>query len=740
MECSNSEIITKYSIEIILKQMTDSICLIKNKNGNYQIGFFIYFINKNIKIPTLMTKYDIIEQYKENILNVYYKNKNKIIKLGMKLYLNKEYDLSIIEIIEDKTDNIKYLEIDNNIFNKELETNYSKSSMYIIQYNNKKDLSISFGRIKGIIKSKITYSCYTNSHSKGLLIFNLSNNKIIGIHLENFNFCNKGILLKDIAKLIFKDQKYKNEENEIYLLINIEENDIKKRIYFLDNYDDDHNNLKQLDESNTELFINNNKIKYKKYFKPENEGKYKIKLKFKLYLKDCAYMFAGCKNIIKFNLINFKTKNVEDMRYMLYNCNMKDIDLFSFNTKNVKYMNYMFGFCKNLNGLNISLFDVKNVIDMSGLFKGCSSLKKLSDISKWNTKNINNMSYLFFGCSSILELPDISNWNMENVINMSYFFDDCSSLKLLPDISKWNIKSVTDISGIFKGCILLKSLPDISKWNTENLTHIDEIFYNCSSLKIIPDISKWNIKNVKYLRGMFERCSSLKTLPDISKWQIKNITDMSRMFKGCTSLISLPDISKLKDLFNVITIFDKNFFLKIFQRDKFVKPIKIILTGEKNVGCNSLAQISRGEELSDLYYPTHWDINKIDFFMKNKLIIINLCNGRDSYKNKMISSNKNTDIVIFVYDITKKSSFKSLDNRIAEVKEELNKFQGVIVGNKIDLIYEEKVTEDEGKEFAKKYNYKFYLASAKDNSKGFITFLEELVKDFINDKYKINLN
>ena len=41
-----------------------------------------------------------------------------------------------------------------------------------------------------------------------------------------------------------------------------------------------HDNLKELNELNTELYINNKKYKYKKYFIPEKEGIYSILLKF----------------------------------------------------------------------------------------------------------------------------------------------------------------------------------------------------------------------------------------------------------------------------------------------------------------------------------------------------------------------------------------------------------------------------------------------------------------------------
>ena len=61
-----------------------------------------------------------------------------------------------------------------------------------------------------------------------------------------------------------------------------------------------HDFLKELNESNTELYINNKKYKYEKYFIPEKEGDYNILLKFNILMTDCSFMFYNCGNIINF--------------------------------------------------------------------------------------------------------------------------------------------------------------------------------------------------------------------------------------------------------------------------------------------------------------------------------------------------------------------------------------------------------------------------------------------------------
>ena len=58
--------------------------------------------------------------------------------------------------------------------------------------------------------------------------------------------------------------------------------------------------------------------------------------------------------------------------------------------------------------LNVSYFYIPYCIDVSYMFKGCSSLDSLPNISRLNTSEINNMNNTFEGCSSLISLPDIS--------------------------------------------------------------------------------------------------------------------------------------------------------------------------------------------------------------------------------------------------------------------------------------------------------------------------------------------
>ena len=69
-------------------------------------------------------------------------------------------------------------------------------------------------------------------------------------------------------------------------------------------------------------------------------------------------MFYECGNLNYLNLSNFNTKNVTNMSYMFYKCN--NLDLSSFNTDNATNMNgILYGCPDNIYELNKSKF--KNV-------------------------------------------------------------------------------------------------------------------------------------------------------------------------------------------------------------------------------------------------------------------------------------------------------------------------------------------------------------------------------------------
>jgi len=521
--------VSKKNHQVILNQMNYSICSIIHSQ---EIGFFCYIKYNKEKIRAIIiNNYISNEKYIDKI-NVIINNKEEIIDLDKIIYKDKLNNITIIKI-KNNNKIIKFIEIDDKLYENESEMNYRNESIYIIQ-KTKDDMFVSYSIIKEINKNEIIYNGNINSNHS--LIFNLNNNKLIGIYNNKYKSYNKGIYIKSIIKEI---KNYITYKYEIDILINIEKEDINKKIFFLN---DEDNDLQKLNEYNAGLYINSKKEIYKAYIESKKIGINRIILKFNYNLKNIKNMFKDCEKIIDINFFDFNFRNITNMEKMFYECNnLKKINFYSFDIKNIHKMNSIFYGCGLLNYLpDISKWDTKNVEDMNCMFYGCSSLNNLPDISKWDTKNVQKMSYMFYGCNLLNNLPDISKWDTKNVKFMSYMFSGCSSLNKIPDISQWDTKNVQKMSCIFSNCSSLNNLPDISKWDTKNVKDMSSMFSGCGSLNKLPDISKWDTKNVKDMSSMFFGCSSLNNLPDISKWDTKNVENKSYMFEGCNSLNNIP--------------------------------------------------------------------------------------------------------------------------------------------------------------------------------------------------------
>ena len=284
------------------------------------------------------------------------------IKLGNIRIKNTELNLTVIEIEDNKRIGIHFLELDDRLYKKEHECYFKNDSLYIIQCSNINNILVSSGVISDICNNN-TFKYLGCNNPKGSIIFNTFNNKIIGINGENKStFNNIGLFFKPIIEG-FKIKYRHLTTNEINLVVKAEKDDINNKIYFLSN-NEINNNLKEINEKNTEVYINNKKENIcKKYFIPEKEEEYKIKLKINNIITDCSYMFAGCNKIIDINFSSVNITNVNNMSYMFYNCeNLKNVKFFSFINKNIINMEYMFYNCKSLNDLDLSFLNFKMLI------------------------------------------------------------------------------------------------------------------------------------------------------------------------------------------------------------------------------------------------------------------------------------------------------------------------------------------------------------------------------------------
>ena len=568
--------ITIEGTKIILNQLENCICKIFNPNGEKGTGFFCIINYKNNIIPVMMTNNHVInEDYikMNNYISIGINDNKEIKKIKLNdnriIYTKpkEEYDITIIEIKPEKDKINNFMEIDDDIFQEGSETIYNSHSVYVLQYpkSDKGDIAaVSYGIVTNINQYNICHKCSTESGSSGSPIMNLLNHKIIGIHKEaSLKFkINKGTYLKypindfikkyraNIEKFEYNIESkmkgnyliYKPKKNEIEMELKIDEEDLKRNIYYLGE-----KALMSLNEIDIDLYINNKLSKYKKYFEPKKVGIYTIKLIFKKSVYNCSYMFEKCENIININFENFNFKNITDVVSMFSGCkNLTNLDLSSLDTNNVTDMSYMFSECEKLTNLDLSSFNTKNVTNMTYMFSKCGKLINF-DLSSFDTKNVTDMSNMFSYCEKLKNL-DISSFNTKNVTNMSSMFSECNGLTSL-NVSSFDTKNVTDMSYMFSHCGKLKNL-DLTNFITKKVEDMHYMFSYCFDLKEI-NLSSFNTSLVKDMSYMFYKCYDLTKI-DLTCLDTKNVKSIKGIFYGCKlDKINLPhSFSKFGNVIN----------------------------------------------------------------------------------------------------------------------------------------------------------------------------------------------
>ena len=75
--------------------------------------------------------------------------------------------------------------MDESINEYDSEIYYNNESIYILHYNNNlNDILVSYGIINNMNKDQLIFSCNIHSNYNCLPIFNLSNNKLIGLYKQ----------------------------------------------------------------------------------------------------------------------------------------------------------------------------------------------------------------------------------------------------------------------------------------------------------------------------------------------------------------------------------------------------------------------------------------------------------------------------------------------------------------------------------------------------------------------------
>lgn len=143
---------------------------------------------------------------------------------------------------------------------------------------------------------------------------------------------------------------------------------------------------------------------------------------------------------------------------------------------------------------------------------------------------------------------------------------------------------------------------------------------------------------------------------------------------------------------------------------------KVILIGDWGVGkSNIILRITQ-----DAFDPDSRTTIGVEFSQKvielnKKKVIIQIWDtaGQDRYRAITSAYYRAAVGAILVYDISKRTSFESLNTWVNEIyANTAETITVMLLGNKVDLSSNREVATEEGKAFAKRYNFLFAEASA----------------------------
>ena len=194
------------------------------------------------------------------------------------------------------------------------------------------------------------------------------------------------------------------------------------------------------------------------------------------------------------------------------------------------------GWAQNNGGDKLTVVSVDNWgdVEFESLnfgFYGCSNLISAPSGLKYNGTVLGSM---FRECTSLINL-DVSDWDISNIISLVHFVYNCNSLSSL-DVSGWDVSNVLSMSN-FMALSAIVSL-DVSEWTTTNLTNLSNFAFSATSLATL-NVSGWDISDVTTTFFMV-RNTALVTF-NTDSWDTSSITNCTAMARDCTSLTSSFD-------------------------------------------------------------------------------------------------------------------------------------------------------------------------------------------------------
>ena len=167
--------------------------------------------------------------------------------------------------------------------------------------------------------------------------------------------------------------------------------------------------------------------------------------------------------------------------------------------------------------------------------------------------------------------------------------------------------------------------------------------------------------------------------------------------------------------------------------------LKLIVVGNQGTGKSCILNRFVNETFEENYQATIG----LDFQSKNitihdqdvRLILYDTA-GQEKFRSLIPMYIREAQIILLIYDISNRESFDSMPKWLQQILDVKNaEAVFVLIGNKIDLENERKVSFEEGKKFAGENNFIFQEVSAK-NGTNFEKLFEIQIFDAVYNKFK----
>ena len=163
----------------------------------------------------------------------------------------------------------------------------------------------------------------------------------------------------------------------------------------------------------------------------------------------------------------------------------------------------------------------------------------------------------------------------------------------------------------------------------------------------------------------------------------------------------------------LINIINSSFNIENKEDDEPIQ-YNIIALGNSGVGKTSIFNRLKNDVFTENNITTvgcETHIYYIKYKEKKYKLTLNDPSGQEKFKSITKNYLRNTDGVLFIYDISNQDSFNDLESWYELYKNENEKVIGLLIGSKCDL--ERKVNIEEAKKFGEEHGLKYLETSAK---------------------------